>query len=136
MKTVIPLVSLMMLIGCGQNPSSGQFESIRQLVCVGRFADAIPKLKAYNGQHQSRAGLFLGKAHLGLGDLAKARQAFSDTVRDFPQSLEAHKCRYKLALLSLLQGDSVSAKEEFMKMSARPDGPLVAEAAAMAEFVE
>ena len=136
MKTVIPLLSLIISIGCAQHASSGQFESIRQLVCEGRYADAIPRLEAYNGRHQSRAGLFLGKAHLGLGDFKKSRQAFSDTVRDFPESLEAHKCRYKLALLCLLQGDSESAKKQFSELSAPPDGPLVAEAAAMAEFIE
>jgi TolA-binding protein len=136
MRTVIPLISLMILIGCGQHSSSGEFESIRQIVCQGRFADAIPKLKAYEGQHQSRAGLFLGKAHLGLGDLEAARQTFTATVRDFPDSLEAHKCRYKLALLSLLKGDSAAARVQFAELSNEANGPLVAEAKAMAEYLE
>jgi len=75
MRILVPLLILMSMAGCGQRSQSESFESIRRLVCEGRHAEAIPRLEAYKGRHQSRAGLFLGKAHLGLGDLDQARQA-------------------------------------------------------------
>jgi len=136
MRILVPLLILMSMAGCGQRSQSESFESIRRLVCEGRHAEAIPRLEAYKGRHQSRAGLFLGKAHLGLGDLDQARKSFSDTIRDFPDSLEAHKCRYKLALLALLDGDSEAAKVQFADLSNEANGPLVAEAKAMAEYLE
>ena len=124
------------LVSCSQaQKPEDDFEAIRQLVCEGHYQQAIPKLMTYNGKHNSRAGLFLGKAHMGLGDLASARAAFESTIAMHPQTDEAHKSRYKLALLSYLEGDTVAAKAAFMEMSANPDGPLVAEAAAFARFL-
>ena len=103
MKAIISAVVLVLLsLGCVmQQGNRDSFGSIRQLVCDGQYEKAIPKLKAYQGRHASRAGLFLGKAYLALGDLKMARQAFEDTVRKFPKTLEGHKCRYKLAMVTL-----------------------------------
>ena len=136
MKLCFTLFAFVLLTGCGQQSSPNQFESIRQIVCEGRYAEAIPKLEAYDGRHRSRAGLFLSKAQMGLGDMNKARQVFDDTIRNCPDSLEAHKCRYKLALLSMLQGNAQSAKKQFFALSTKPNGPLAAESRAMAEFIQ
>lgn len=121
------------IAGCGAQKKNSDFEPIRQLVCQSKFAEAIPKLEAYRGKHESRAGLFLGKAYLGLGQNDKARAAFEKTVRQFPDTLEAHKCQYKLAILTFLEGDQQAARVQFSKIS---DGPLTGEAAAFLRFLK
>ncbi len=133
---LVILLLLMMFAGCGSRQHGDEFESIRQLVCDGHYEQAVPQLKSYEGRHASRAGLFLGKSHLALGDLPQARAAFEDTIRRFPQSLEAHKCRYKLALVTWLEGDTESAREQFAALSQNPDGPLAPEATALVEFIQ
>lgn len=116
--------------------AAGPFGQGRQLVTDGAYADAIPLLERYLGEHPagrnaSRACLFLGKAHAGLGDLDAARRWFERGVRDFPATLEGHKCRYKLALVDLWEGRKDAATAGFAALAARPDGPLAPEAAAM-----
>jgi TolA-binding protein len=121
------------IAGCDARQKNADFEPIRQLVCQSKFADAIPKLEAYRGKHEFRAGLFLGKAYLGLGQIDKARAAFEKTVRRFPDTLEAHKCQYKLAMLTFLDGDQQAARVQFSKIS---NGPLTGEAAAFVRFLK
>ena len=124
---VVPVIA-----GCAASEST-DFESLRQLVCESRFQEAIPKLKAYSGIHEARARLFLGKAWMGLGEYAKAAKVFESGIRDFPLTLEAHKCRYKLALVAYLQGDIELAEQQFRLLAELKDGPLVAEAVAFAK---
>lgn len=127
------MLFLLSLTFSGCDRASDDFESIRLQVCRGNYRDAIPKLEAYSGQHESRAGLFLGKCWLGLDDFDKARGAFKTTIRNYPETLEAHKCRYKLALLLFMEGNQELAKEQFQQIADRKDGPLVAEAGAFAK---
>lgn len=139
----ILLLSCLFAAGCnsGRNASpNSDFDQGRSLVVAGKYAEAIPVLRRYlkedpQGKHASRAGLFLGKAHLALGDIEAARQAFDDTHRNYPDSLESHKSKYKLAMISLLSGDRQDALERFQQLAQAPDGPLAAEATAMAEFL-
>lgn len=136
MRIVIAVMCCCVGLACSQGPAPpDRFEAIRQLVCDGKYEQALPQLKAYSGKHESRAALFMGKAHLGLGDYPAARKAFEAGVRKFPDTLEAHKCRYKLALLSYLEGDNETAKNAFEKLAADKDGPLAPEAAAFAKFI-
>lgn len=131
------LIACMLLSGCQKaGQSEDGFETIRQLVCDGQYEAAIPRLKAYSGKHNSRAGLFLGKAHLALADFTSARSVFETTMAQYPDTPEAHKCKYKLALLSYLEGDTETAKVTFVELAERPSGPLAAEAKALARFLQ
>ena len=124
-----------LLCGCGAAAPTDDFEAIREEVCAGRYEAAIPKLKAYRGPEESRAGLFLGKAYAATGDYAAARAAWEAVVRNHPGSLEDHKCRYKLAWLSFIEGDEAEALASFESLASEPDGPLAAEATAFAAYL-
>jgi TolA-binding protein len=117
------------------------FQEGRTLVVQGEYEKAVPVLEDYiekhpKGEHASRAGLFLGKALLGQGRLKDARDAFEAVVRDHPETLEGHKCRYKLAVVAMLLGDAQDAVRRFDALASRPDGPLAGEARAMKTFLE
>ena len=72
---------------------------------------------------------------MALGDFAAARKAFETTSRDFVGSDESQKCKYKLAMLALIEGDEKGAQERFEKLAANPNGPLAAEATAMSKYL-
>lgn len=131
-SAVVMLLTAIALTGCAARESS-DFEVLRKLVCEAKYEQAIPKLKAYVGPHESRARLFLGKAWMGQGDYSKAKVAFESGIQDFPRTLEAHKCQYKLALICYLQGDVEVARQKFQRLADLTDGPLIAEATAFAK---
>lgn len=142
LKWLLLSLSLACFAGCdGDNSSSDTlFHSGRERVTQGEYARAIPLLSQYleespRGHLASRAGLMLGKAYLGLDQLDEAEVAFESVVRDFPQTLEGHKCRYKLALLELLRDHRQAARERFLLLAQNPDGPLAPEARAMAALL-
>lgn len=119
---------------------SGPFGRGRVHVMEGRYAEAVPELRAYLAQYtagpnRSRAGLFLGKAYLGQGHFKLAREAFAETAERYPDTLEGHKCRYKLALLDLLEGRTGEAAEGFRRLAEQPDGPLAPEATALGQYL-
>ena len=131
------------LCGCQSKiaEQKDQFIQGREAVCSGRYEAAVPLLEAYlrefpTGEFASRAGLFLGKAHIALGNYSKARAAWQDTIDRFPETLEGHKCRYKLAVLALVQGHTADAQARFAAMAGAPDGPLAAEAGALAAYLK
>ncbi len=133
------LAGVFLLFGCNSNPED-HFAIGRSYVTQGQYEQAIPILKQYlqqhpDGPHSSRAGLFLGKAYMGLGDLAEAKRAFQRTVREYPDSLEAHKCRYKLALVDVFQSRPQEARKRFQQLADHPDGPLAPEAASWQRFL-
>ena len=139
---VLPLCLSLLNCGCGQNASTQGKKDFagRTLVVQGKYKEAIPVLKEYlrdhrRGKFASRAGLFPGKAHLGLEQFETAKQAFQKTTSDYPNSLEAHKSRYKLAIIALLQDQTDGASRQFQQLSNRPDGPLAAEAMAFAAYL-
>ena len=68
---------------------------------------------------------------IGLGDLNQAATLFQETIRLYPDSEEAHKSRYKLAVIKQLQGDQVAARKAFQDVIDRSAGTLVPEANAM-----
>lgn len=116
------------------------FHEGRGLVVTGQYSAAIPVLSKYmhlhpSGKHASRAGLFLGKAYLALGHTTKAAEIWALTAKNHPATLEGHKCRYKLALLLMLNGDREKAAEAFGRLADSPDGPLAPEAEAMRTFL-
>ncbi len=120
--------------------SKEPFTRGRTLVTQGEYRQAIPFLQEYlkkhpPGRHASRAIFFIGKAYMGLGEMDLARTAFSDTRRGFPESLEAHKARYKVALIDLLEGRVDQAIQGFSSMADNPDGPLAPEAKAMVVYL-
>lgn len=134
---------LVTLPGCQQpnKPQKDQqFQAARQLVVDGKYQQAVPPLEKYIDQkphhkNASRAGLFLFKAHLAQGQFDEATKWCEWTIREHPATLEAHKCRYKLAVLSLVQGKHDDAQQRFADLAKNPDGPLAAEAAAMEKFL-
>ena len=58
------------------------------------------------------------------------------TIREHATTLEAHKCRYKLAVLAMIQGDHADALKRFGQLADQADGPLAAEATAMRDFLK
>ena len=130
------------ILGCDAPAKpTDDFHVGRELVIQGKYAEAIPHLEKYlkhnaKQQNASRAGLFLGKAHLGQGDLEKASLAFQEVIQNYPDSLESHKCRYKLALLALIQGNDQTALRLYTELAEHPDGPLDAEASVMRDYLK
>ncbi len=110
------------------------------MVATGRYEHAIAHLQGYlaefpKGKNAARAALFIGKAQLGLGRLADAETAFEAAEKAYPESLEAHKSRYKLALIAMLQGDRREARSMFAELARYPNGTLAPESAAMLRFL-
>ena len=117
------------------------FKGARQLAVDGNYAAAGKAFQKYvdekpQGRDASRAGLFLFKVHFSEGNFKEAASWCEWTMRNHPASLEAHKCRYKLALISLVQGDTQDAIARFGTLADQPDGPLAAEATAMRRFLQ
>lgn len=120
--------------------SADSFTKGRTVVTVGNYTDAIVHLNEYlkknpEGKDASRAHFFIAKAQLGLGDFTSARETFERIQVSFPASLEAHKSRYKLAMLDLVEGNRERALSIFRDLANQPDGPLAPEAKMMAEFL-
>ncbi len=137
---------LLTMAGCGtesnaaNRKASATFAAIRADVLRGDYETTPDRLAKFIDAHPkhpdaSRAGLFIGKCFLALGDLPAARQAFQTTVDTYPGTLEEHKCRYKLAVVTMLEGDREDAIRQFAAMADEPDGPLAPEAAAMAQYL-
>jgi TolA-binding protein len=132
------LAAVLILVGC-QSGADDPFLVARRHFVKGDYAVAEKMLSQYvnqpGGQYASRAGLFLCKAGMARDDLPFAAKWCQWTIDNHPDSLEAHKCRYKLAVISLLQGDDELAASRFKAIADRPDGPLAAEARAMERYV-
>jgi hypothetical protein len=137
-------ISLLFMAGCHVAVSGEprtEFLEARELAVNGRFAEAIPLLEHYletqpDGKHASRTGLFLGKAHLALGHHDECRAAWKITTERYAETLEGHKCRYKLAFLDFMEGNDAAALEGFRQLAEHPDGPLAPEAKAFAKYIE
>ena len=119
----------------------GPFGQGRLLVTRGRYQEALTPLSRYlaeypRGRNSSRAAFFTAKAHVGLGDLRRAADWFERTIRDFPATDEARKCRYKLAMIHMWSGRTDLAVPLLERMVRNPDGPLVPEARAMLNYLK
>ena len=128
--------------GCsgGEAGQNDDFHRGRGHVIDGKYDVAIPLLQRFlsrqgNSRNASRAGLFLGKAHLGRGALDEAYNTFKATAQNYPNTLEAHKCQYKLAFVDMLRGNDDAAIEKFSQLADQPDGPLVPEATVMRDYL-
>ncbi len=119
----------------------GPFGKGRQAVTEGRYQDAARLLDKYladypSGRNTSRAHFFLAKAQLGLGNVQRARGTFEYVIATYPDSLEAHKSRYKLGLMDLTEGKLPDARRRFAELVRSPNGPLVPEAKMMQDYLE
>ena len=135
------------VLGCGERGVQAgngshhrQFTAARALVISGKYQQAIPALTEFatkfpTSKQASRAGLFLFKANLALGDFEEATRWCEWTIQQYPNRLEAHKCQYKLGVLAMLQDDRKQALRCFTGLADRPDGPLAAESTAMVRFL-
>ncbi len=143
LKVHLAIFSLVFVWSCNhyrQEDGRDEFFAGRSLVVSGNYQRAVSVLRRYlqanpKARHASRAGLFLGKAYLALGQYQDARAAWENTVATFPGSLEGHKCRYKLAFLGMIMGDGESARRQFEELASRPNGPLAPEAKAFAAYL-
>ncbi|MCH9671010.1 MAG: tetratricopeptide repeat protein [Gammaproteobacteria bacterium] len=130
------------LIGCDPSASDTEnsFAEGRRLITIGDFEGGRMKLNDYlssspNGAYASRAVFFHAKSHLGQGHLSSAKVAFQDVIRRFPNSPEAHKSHYKLALIHFLEGDTEAARKGFGDLVAVANGSLLPEAKAMLRYL-
>ena len=135
------VLAILISAGCSEANSTAQFRSLRSMVIAGKFNEAIPKLEKFAAENPksvdaSRAGLFLFKANFGNGDLAEARKWCDWTIKNYPSSLEAQKCKYKLAVVTMAEGDIEQATEQFAALASNPSGPYTAEATAMKRFLD
>ncbi len=141
-RAILAMLLGFALLACGASREEKRlFHEGRTLVTEGHYEASLPSLRQYletypRGSFASRAWLFLGKSEIALGRFAEARAAFDACISEFPESLEAHKSRYKLALLDLLEGDLDTARRRFEELRSHPDGPLAGEAAAFARYLE
>lgn len=129
--------SLMAVVGC-QRASDGstEFRQARERLMHGEFAQAKTEMAEFRANYPthpfaSRAAFLQAKAELGLGNLHQAEQDFQATINQYPNTEEAHKSRYKLAMIALLRGDRQKAAEGFQQIADRKSGTLVPEAVAM-----
>ncbi|QGJ70205.1 Hypothetical protein PBC10988_18990 [Planctomycetales bacterium 10988] len=135
----VGLFCLFAMVGCEPHVS---MEAERQLVVEGQYEKGIEALETYlrnnpESAEASRAAFFLGKAHLGADkSLDGATIIFEKILRDFPDSLEAHKSKYKLGMIALWMGDIDMALARFRPLAEVPDGPLAPEARQMVLFLE
>lgn len=129
---------------CGNGAGTAErdeFLAARQLVVDGKYQEATGRLEAFVAAHpgskfNSRAGLFLGKAYLAQDDMPQAKKWFQWTVDHHAQTLEGHKCRYKLAMCSVLEENYGDASERFAALANKPDGPLAAESTAWLRWLQ
>lgn len=140
--TILSLLLLLAIAGCeSKKEADPRFTAGRQALMRGDYKPAIEKLEGYlqakpQGGLASRTSFLIAKAQLGLGDNDAARKQFELTIQKFQTSEEAHKSQYKLAMLSLIEGDSVDARNRFQSLVDKPSGTLVPEATAMLRFLE
>lgn len=133
---------LMAVVGC-QRAGDGytQFHQAREKLMHGEFAKAKSEMAEFQANYpthpfSSRAAFLQAKAELGLGNLDLAEQEFLATINQYPNTEEAHKSRYKLAMIALLRGDRQEAGEGFQQIVDSKSGILVPEAVAMLRMLQ
>ena len=139
------VLAVVLFSGCQQKPGAAKaakpakFESIRAMVLAGRYDTAITSLESYiaaDGQHASRAGLFLFKSHFAKGDFDQAKKWCQWTIDNHPKSLEARKCEFKLGLVLLAQDKNKAALKQFEAVAASADNPLRPEATFFSNYLK
>lgn len=140
---LLALLLAVSLAGCKSASGEGKdvFKEGQALVEAGQYEQAIPVLRGYltdspRGEKAAKAGLFLAKAQMALQRWPDARATLDKVIAEHPGTLEAHKCRYKLGLVSLFSGDRADALKRFADMADHPDGSLASDAAAMRKWLE
>ena len=141
--TALAVVMTLVLSSCEtrNTGSDALYRQGRDAVRSGDYEAGIAPLTEYletypSHRFASQSCLYLGKAYAALGRMSEARTAWERGRDEYPDTLEGHKCRYKLAWLSFIEGDSAAALAGFRAMADNPDGPLAAEAKAFADFLE
>lgn len=134
------LVGLCLASGCDAQQTSQEFHEGRSQLMRGELQKADVTLSRFATSHPthklaSRAAFLQGKAQLGLGNYGKAQQCFETTIKRYPKSDEAHKSRYKLAMLELFRGNRDAALQKFQALVDKPSGTLVPESQAMVRML-
>ncbi len=100
------------------------------LIETKQYREALPWLIQAQGTAalDGRASLFIGIAHLRLGELESARESFRRAARDLEQSLAAH---YYEGVTDYQEGNWSAAEQHFTSViQTSPDSPMGREAAA------
>jgi TolA-binding protein len=135
---------LFTFIGCGaqqKKPLDPRFDQGRKLLSTGDYKQSMKSLQSYldakpDGGLASRASFLIAKNHMGLGQSEDAAKQFKLTIKKYAKSDEAHKSKYKLAMLSFLNGDHDDARKQFQELVDKPTGTLVPESAAMLRYLD
>ena len=131
------------VLGCGTDDRgkvASEFDVARKLMTSGRFDSAATKLEDFLENHPShhlagRATFLLAKSHLGQSHFDESKKWFNRTIQRFPNSEEAHKAKFKLAVIEMLEGNLAEAERQFATLAKQSDGPYVPEAQAYSRFL-
>ena len=125
-STVLLIFALLLsfVLGCSEEKgdAASKFAAARAKVHRAEFSQAIRELKTFLQDHPghdlgSRAHFLIAKSEMGRNDFDEAAAWFTKTASQFPSSDEAHKAKFKLAMLSLLRGERQRALEQLRKMT-------------------
>jgi TolA-binding protein len=131
------------VLGCGTDDRgkvAREFDVARKLMTSGKFDSAATKLEEFLENHPThelagRATFLLAKSHLGRSRFDESKKWFNRTIQRFPESEEAHKAKFKLAVIELLSGNLADAEQQFETLATQSEGPYVPEAQAFSRFL-
>lgn len=133
---------IVLLAGCqARQDRAALFHNARGELMRGAYARAASEFERFLERFPdhalaSRASFLLAKCHLGLNNYNVATRQFEATIREFPESEEAHKSRYKLGVIAMLSNFREAALQHFRPLVEQPDGVLAPEATALVRFLE
>lgn len=144
------LLLTLAVVGCGAAPAQvvapkkgragTQFDNARQLVHHGKFDQAVKALDDFltahpNHKNASRAVFLRAKSKMGSHQTEAAQTGFNDVIKRFPNSEEARKAEFKLAMIEFLNGNVDEAKRQFAAIEKAANGPYTPEAAVWAKHL-
>lgn len=138
---------MLITAGCGvakgqakpKGKASIRFDQARSLVHRGKFEEAIKLFDAFLVTHPkhklaSRAVFLQAKSELGRHRTEAAQAGFKNVIHQFPNSEEAKKAEFKLAMIEFLNGNHGIAETRFQAITKAANGPYTPEAAAWEEY--
>ena len=131
--------------GCGRAPVKGavgkEFDTARSQILRSNFQEAVVKMESFYDDHRdhelaSRASFLIAKAHMGLNDFAESKRWFETTISRYPNSEEAHKSKFKLAMLAVMQEEDAQAIQLLEMIRDTSPGPYAPEVRAWLNHLE
>jgi TolA-binding protein len=104
--------------GASKGPEEDLFDYANYVYSQGQFQLAASKYSDYirtypQGKRQAEAWFRLGECHMGLGDVARADQAFLELLKRFPKGPVAAGGAYRLATFRYRNADFQAARAYF-----------------------